>query len=132
MAAGNVEMTGVFSPESASHALWQSGCITGRQWFVTKEEIMDEFSFIVLERTLELVLETMPAEDDPRIAECVNVIRRFVGPTEETPTAAREEKVRTSVLRLSQFAQQEGNFLVALRLEAIARQMQSAQKFEVA
>ena len=39
---------------------------------------MDDFALIVLERTLELATERMPPNEKPRVAECVDVIRRYM------------------------------------------------------
>jgi len=80
---------------------------------------MDIFALAVLERTLELVSDTMPPEQDPAVAGAVNVIRRSM---ESSDTQDRPE-LRRSILQLARLAHQSRQFLIAARLEAFAKEM---------
>lgn len=52
---------------------------------------MDGFSLAVLERTLELVIDAVPPDQDPAVAEGVNAIRRYLDST-DTQNAAHSTR----------------------------------------
>jgi hypothetical protein len=89
---------------------------------------MDVFAQAVLERTLELVSDTMPPEQDPAVAVAVNVIRRSM---ESADTQARADLHR-GILQLARLAHESRQFLIAARLEAFAREMNGAGRHDVA
>jgi hypothetical protein len=80
---------------------------------------MDVFALAVLERTLELVIDAMPPEQDPEVAVAVNVIQRSIESSEYQDRAA----LKRSLLQLSKIAQENRQFLIAARLEAFVRDM---------
>ncbi len=84
---------------------------------------MDDFSFIVLENTLELATESMSMTSD-RVTYCVNVIRAsmelMIPGSSERGT---EEEFRQALIELSNIAHQKRQFLIAARLDSIARDL---------
>ena len=89
---------------------------------------MDVFALAVLERTLELVSDTMPPEQDPAIAVAVNVIRRSI----ESPDTQDRADLRRGIIQLARLAHENRQFLIAARLEAFAREMNQAGRHDVA
>jgi hypothetical protein len=80
---------------------------------------MDVFDLAVLERTLELVSDTMPLDQDPAVAGAVNVIRRSM----ESPNTQDQAELHSGILQLARLANENRQFLIAARLEAFAREM---------
>jgi len=80
---------------------------------------VDRFSQEILERTIELAIEAMPPDKNPRAALCVKTILAYI----ESPDAHDEQTVRTAVIELMQIARQNGLFFIAARLAPIAHQL---------
>ena len=80
---------------------------------------MDRFSLEILERTVELAVEAMPPEENPRIVACVTAIRDYI----ESPHPAYEKTVSAAVIELSEIARMNSYFLIAARLAPIAQQL---------
>jgi|SwirhisoilCB1_FD_contig_71_4132078_length_574_multi_2_in_0_out_0_2 hypothetical protein len=80
---------------------------------------MDRFSLEVLERTIELAVESMPPEDHPRVAACVGALLPYV----KSPKADEEETVQTALIELVQVSRLNGQFLIAARLTHIVNQL---------
>ena len=78
----------------------------------------------VLERTLELVGDTMPPEQDPAVAVAVNVIRRSM----ESPDLQDQADLHRGVIQLARLAHENRQFLIAARLEAFAKEMNATQR----
>jgi len=75
---------------------------------------MDRFSLVVLERTVELVAEAMPPKNDPGVADCLNVIQRYIeGATDN------EKELHDPVKRLLDAARENHQVLIAARLSSI-------------
>ncbi len=86
---------------------------------------MKGFSQLVLESTVDLAAKAMPADEDPRVDECVKTIRRYLDLGESSPDSEYEYKqeLRPVVSALSDIALQHRQFLIAARLVEIARQL---------
>jgi hypothetical protein len=80
---------------------------------------MDRFSIVILERTVELATEAMPPDQDPRVAECVSVIRQYI----ESPNSDYDKKLHYAVTALLGIARENCQFLIAARLSPIASQL---------
>jgi hypothetical protein len=81
---------------------------------------MDSFSLIVLDSTLDLAAETMTAD---RVTDDVKVIRGYMELIVVDPTNPEYiQKLREAVNDLSAIATEQGQFLIAARLESISRQ----------
>ena len=78
---------------------------------------MDRFSQVVLERTMELVIEAMQPVD-PRVADCVNTVQRYF----EEPTD-NEKELQDAVKRLLEVAREKRQFLIAARLSSIVTRL---------
>lgn len=85
---------------------------------------MDGFSLAVLERTLELVIDAMPPEYNPDVAEGVNVIRRYI----ESPVFQEDVELHRAVMHLAKCAHDNREFLIATRLEAFVREMNAGRR----
>ena len=79
---------------------------------------MDGFSFVILERTLDLVTDAMPSEEHRRAAECAEVIRGYI----DAPVVD-ESQLALVVSELADLARENGRFLIATRLRDFARQL---------
>jgi hypothetical protein len=79
---------------------------------------MDGFSFVILERTLDLVTDAMPSEGHRRAAECAEVIRGYI----DAPVVD-EKQLGLVVSELADLAHENGRFLIATRLRDFARQL---------
>ncbi len=90
------------------------------------------FSRIVLDHALKLTEETIPPEQDPRVPECIAVVRRYVDwIAEEESPANYYSELRASVAELSGIALQNGQLPLAARLQDIARQLnEPSQEFQ--
>jgi hypothetical protein len=85
---------------------------------------MKGFSDFVLESTVELAAEAMPPQEDPRVGECLDVIRRYLeSDTESLPNFEDQKKIQPVVIALLQIAVENRQFLIAARLQEIARQL---------
>jgi hypothetical protein len=80
---------------------------------------MHGFSLVVLERTLELVVDAMPTDQDPAVAESINAIRRYL----ESPDTQSAASIEPVVKKLAELAHDHRQFLIAARLEAFVREM---------
>jgi hypothetical protein len=85
---------------------------------------MDGFALVVLERTLELVVDAMPPDQDPAVADGVNAIRRYL----ESPQAQNAASIQPVVMKLAGLAHDRRQFLIAARLEAFAREMHKSTR----
>jgi hypothetical protein len=89
---------------------------------------MDGFSLAVLERTVELVVDTFEPEDNPSVAKAVVVIRRYI----ESPDNQDMASIYNVVTELSDLAHNKRQFLIATRLEAFIRELGTARNHDVA
>ena len=90
---------------------------------------MHGFSFVILERTLELATEAMPSENYPRVSECADIIRRYI----DSPISYDENQLGPAVTELADLAHQNRQFLIATRLQDVARQLsESGRSSDVA
>jgi hypothetical protein len=85
---------------------WHHGCLL---------IYMDRFSLAVLERTVELVVEAMSPDSDPRVAGAVNLIQRYI----EAPDDHTEKELHPAVKSLLAIARENHQFLIAARLSSI-------------
>jgi len=84
---------------------------------------MHGFSFVILERTLELATEAMPSENYPRVSECADIIRRYID-----SFSYDENQLGQVVTELADLAHQNWHFLIAARLQDFARQLRESGK----
>jgi len=77
------------------------------------------FSFVILERTLEMAADAMPSEHHRRVAECADEIRRYI----DSPTGYDENQFGQVVTELADLAHQNRQFLITARLRDFARQL---------
>ena len=90
---------------------------------------MDRSSFVILDRTLELVTDAMPSERHPRVAECVEAIRGYI----DTPAYYDGDQLAQVVTELAELTYQNRQFLIATRLQDVARQLsESGRSSDVA
>src|SRR5438105_2716447 len=83
---------------------------------------MKGFSHFVLEYTLELATEAMPPDENPRVAESVKTIRRYLDlSAAQWPTGDYEKEIRRPLIELLDIALDRKQFLIAARLQDIAR-----------
>ena len=80
---------------------------------------MDRFSLVILERTVELATEVMPADKDPRIAASVSVIRQYIA----SPDSEYGKELYYAVNALLGIARENRQFLIVARLSPIAGQL---------
>ena len=85
---------------------------------------MDGFAFVILERTLELVTDAMPAESYPRAGECAEVIRGHI----DSPISHDENELGEVVTELADLAQENRQFLISARLRDFARQLRDSRR----
>jgi len=85
---------------------------------------MHGFSLVVFERTLELVVDAMPPDQDPAVAESVNAIRRYL----ESPDTQSAASIEPVVKKLAELAHHHRQFLIAARLEAFVREMRGSSR----
>jgi hypothetical protein len=87
--------------------------------------MMDVFSFIVLESTLdELVTTELLCEGNPRIDECVTVIRACMKLMAVDPTNTDyTQKIRQAMMELSKLARDNGEITTAASLETIINRL---------
>ena len=90
---------------------------------------MDIFSFIVLESTLdELVTTHMLCDGNPRIDECVTVIRACMKLIAMDPTNADyTQKMRQAITELSKIARDNGEITTAASLDTIVNRLDSPE-----
>jgi hypothetical protein len=86
---------------------------------------MDVFSFIVLESTLdELVTTRLLCEGNPRIDECVTVIRACMNLIAMDPTNSDyTQKIRQAMTELSKIARDNGKLTTAASLDTIVNRL---------
>ena len=89
---------------------------------------MDGFDLAVLERTLDLVTDTMAPEEDPAVAVAVNVIRRSM----QSPDSQGRADLHRGIIQLAKLAHENRQFLIAARLEAFAKEMKEGRSHDVA
>jgi hypothetical protein len=80
---------------------------------------MDRFSLEILERTVELTIEAIPPEQNPRVVACIGAIQDYIG----SPNLVFERNLRPALLELSEIARSNCEFLIAARLASIRRQL---------
>ncbi|HEY2384239.1 MAG TPA: hypothetical protein VGK48_23950 [Terriglobia bacterium] len=80
---------------------------------------MDLFSVEILDRTVELAVDAMPPDQNPRVAACVIAIREYI----ESPNPLYERALQRAVLELLEIARLNCQFLIAARLAPIARRL---------
>jgi hypothetical protein len=85
---------------------------------------MDVFALEVLERTLELVVDTMTPERDPAVAVAVNVIRRSI----ESSNSKDRADLYHGMLQLAKLAHENRQFLIAARLQAFVQEMNEERR----
>jgi len=86
---------------------------------------MDVFSFIVLESTLdELITTRLLCEGNPRIDECVTVIRACMKLIAMDPTNSDyTQKIRQAMTELSKIARDNGEITTAASLDTIVNRL---------
>jgi len=86
---------------------------------------MDVFSFIVLESTLdELVTTQLLCEGNPRLDECVTVIRACMKLMATDPTNSDyTQKIRQAMTELSDIARDNGEITTAASLDTIVNRL---------
>jgi len=91
---------------------------------------MDVFSFIVLESALdELVTTQLLCEGNPRIDECVTVIRACMKLIAMDPTNSNyKQKIRQAMTELSKIARENGEITTAASLDTIVNRFDSPQE----
>jgi hypothetical protein len=82
---------------------------------------MDVFALEVLERTLELAVDTMPPERDPAVAVAVDVIRRSI----ESSNSEDRADLYQGMSQLAKLALENRQFLIAARLKAFVQEMKA-------
>lgn len=87
--------------------------------------MMDVFSFIVLESTLdELATTELLCEGNPRIDECVTVIRACMKLMATDPTNSDyTQKIRQAMTELSKIARDNGEITTATSLDTIVNRL---------
>ncbi|HEY2384214.1 MAG TPA: hypothetical protein VGK48_23825 [Terriglobia bacterium] len=80
---------------------------------------MDRFSLEILERTVQLAIEAMPPDENPRLVECVVTILDYI----KSPEAADERTLLPALTELLELARANHQFLIAARLAPIVRQL---------
>jgi hypothetical protein len=87
--------------------------------------MMDVFSFIVLESTLDELVTTEPlCEGNPRIDECVTVIRACMKLMAMDPTNSDyTQKILQAMTELSKIARNNGEITTAASLDAIVNRL---------
>ena len=87
--------------------------------------MMDVYSFIVLESTLdELVTTELLCEGNPRIDECVTVIRACMKLMAMDPTNSDyTQKIRQAMMELSKLARDNGEITTAASLDTIVNRL---------
>src|SRR5262245_50935597 len=87
--------------------------------------MMDVFSFIVLESTLDELVTTQPlCEGNPRLDECVTVIRACMKLMETDPTNNDyTQKIRQAMTELSNIARDNGEITTAASLDTIVNRL---------
>jgi len=91
--------------------------------------MMDVFSFIVLESTLdELVTTQLLCEGNARTDECVTVIRACMKLLAMDPTNADyTQKIRQAMTELSKIARENGEITTAASLDSIVNRLDSPE-----
>ena len=92
---------------------------------------MKEFSHFVLEYTLELAINAMPPEENPRVANCIQVIRRYLD-SNLAEASDYDRELRQPVIELMDIALQRRQFLIAARLQDIVRFLGETARSDVA
>jgi len=89
---------------------------------------MDVFSFIVLESTLdELVTTQLLCEGNPRLDECVTVIRACMKLMATDPTNSDyTQKIRQAMTELSDIARDNGEITTAASLDTIVNRLDAS------
>ena len=89
---------------------------------------MDIFAFIVIEDTLDkLAKGRILRETHPRLDECMSVIRACMDLIALNPTnGIYTNKIRRALTELAGIASQNGEIIIAGRLEMIVHQLSSA------
>jgi hypothetical protein len=82
---------------------------------------MDRFSLVVLGNTLELATDAMPADNHPRVADCVKIIQEYI----DFPHSHDEHELGRVVIELADLARQNHEFLINARLRDFALQLRS-------
>jgi len=87
--------------------------------------MMDVFSFIVLESTLDELVTTEPLrEGNPRIDECVTVTRACMKLMAMDPTNSDyTQKIRQAMTELSKIARDNGEITTAASLDTIVNRL---------
>jgi len=91
---------------------------------------MDCFCIIVLERTLETLMEVLPAEENPGTAANVDRVRRAVKSMANDWDPACLIKLEELLRELVTIAHRERQFYIAARLRAVLQEF--AQHYEKA
>jgi hypothetical protein len=94
---------------------------------------MTGFSHFVLEYTLELAIHAMPPEENPRVANCIQVIRRYLDSSlGEALEYGYDKELRQPVIELMDIALQRRQFSIAARLQDIVRFLGETARSDVA
>ncbi len=80
--------------------------------------MLDLFSLEILERTVELALDAMPPEGNPRVGACATAIRDCI-----QSLNADSKKLEAAVNQLLSIARSNGQFFIVARLLPIVREL---------
>ena len=80
---------------------------------------MDRFSIEILERTLQLAIEAMPPDENPRLVDCVVTILDYI----KLPDSVDERTFLSALTELLELSRTNCQFLIAARLVPIVRQL---------
>ena len=83
---------------------------------------MDGLSFLVLKRTIGLVIEDMQPDRNPPVARCLKVIQQYL----QNPACIDENGVHEALIRLLDMARESHQVLVAARLAHIVARLEKA------
>ena len=84
---------------------------------------MYAFSKIILEHTLQITADAIPAERDAQVSACIETIQRYMRWSAEEETTEYYDELRGAICELSGLAFRHGELSIADRLQNIARQL---------
>lgn len=80
---------------------------------------MDRFSLEILERTVQLAIEAMPPDENPRLVECAVTILDYT----KSPESVGDRTLSAALTELLEISRTNCQFLIAARLAPIVRQL---------
>jgi hypothetical protein len=85
---------------------------------------MGRISLAILQSTIDLAIEAMPPDGNPRIVECAVTIRDYL----RCPEITGEQALLGAVVELQEIARMNYQFILAARLSTIARELRGENK----